>query len=77
MLCKFQWVMATLLVVLAAQSLDERAASMLGQQKCKLEPSYCATSAPAYRGGTRTVEVPCIKKVCEQERVLRSGAPAR
>lgn len=74
MFCKLQCVTATLLVVLAAQSLDERAAILLGQQKCKFEQSFCTTTAPAYGGGTKTVEVPCIKKVCEQaERRSRSG----
>jgi hypothetical protein len=71
---KFQCLVTALLLLLATQSLDERAAILLGQQKCQYQPNYCTTSVPAYGGGTKTVEVPCVKKVCEQS---QGSSPAR
>jgi hypothetical protein len=53
-----------LLFVLLVESPDERAAALLGQQKCHEEPSYCTLSVPAYGGGNREALVPCLKKVC-------------
>jgi hypothetical protein len=62
---KPQIIVLGVLFVLLVDSPDERAAALLGQQKCHEEPSYCTLSVPAYGGGTREALVPCLKKVCE------------
>ena len=55
---------ALFLLVATIEPVDERAAALLGQQKCHVEPSYCTVSVPAYGGGIREALVPCTKKVC-------------
>ena len=66
---KFRWgLMPSLLFLLAANSPDQRAAILLGQQKCQEEPSYCTMSVPAYGGGSKIVHFPCTKKVCQDKK---------
>jgi hypothetical protein len=64
--------MASLFVILV-KSPEQRAAALLGLQNCHEEPSYCAVSVPAYGGGTKHTYVPCLKKVCRDNKPNTPG----